>query len=123
MEVVATGAKGTDQAMIMCEASVRMVITDVNMPGKTGLQMIARWDLIPDAAFIIVSGYQVWDMSDSSQFARGRLPKPVNKVEMGNILEKIQHQITANQANSHRFDSRWYLWGRILSVHHRQEPL
>ena len=60
MEVVAT-AEDADQALdYVREHPVDVVITDVNMPGKTGLQMIAEMkDLIPDAAFIIMSGYRI----------------------------------------------------------------
>ena len=66
------------------------------MPGKTGLQMIAEMkDLIPDAAYIIMSGYQDFEYVKTALNLRGdHLLKPVNKVEMGNILEKkIQHKI------------------------------
>ena len=58
--------------------------------------MIAEMkDLIPDAAFIIMSGYQDFEYVKTALNLRvaDYLLKPVNKVEMGNILEKIQHQI------------------------------
>ena len=96
MEVVAT-AEDADQALdYVREHPVDVVITDVNMPGKTGLQMIAEMkDLIPDAAYIIMSGYQDFEYVKTALNLRvaDYLLKPVNKVEMGNILEKIQHQI------------------------------
>ena len=96
MEVVAT-AEDADQAIdYVREHPVDVVITDVNMPGKTGLQMIAEMkDLIPDAAFIIMSGYQDFEYVKTALNLRvaDYLLKPVNKVEMGNILEKIQHKI------------------------------
>ena len=96
MEVVAT-AEDADQALdYVREYPVDVVITDVNMPGKTGLQMIAEMkDLIPDAAFIIMSGYQDFEYVKTALNLRvvDYLLKPVNKVEMGNILEKIQHKI------------------------------
>ncbi len=54
-----------------------------NMPGKTGLQVIAEMkDLIPDAAYIIMSGYQDFGVKTALNLS-GRLLKPVNKVEMG----------------------------------------
>ena len=90
MEVVAT-AEDADQALdYVREHPVDVVITDVNMPGKTGLQMIAEMkDLIPDAAFIIMSGYQDFEYVKTALNLRvaDYLLKPVNKVEMGNILE------------------------------------
>ena len=96
MAVVAT-AEDADQALdYVREHPVDVVITDVNMPGKTGLQMIAEMkDLMPDVAFIIMSGYQDFEYVKTALNLRvaDYLLKPVNKVEMGNILEKIQHQI------------------------------
>ena len=81
MEVVAT-AEDADQAIdYVREHPVDVVITDVNMPGKTGLQMIAEmkdFEYVKTALNLRVADY---------------LLKPVNKVEMGNILEKIQHKI------------------------------
>ena len=76
MEVVAT-AEDADQALdYVREHPVDVVITDVNMPGKTGLQMIAEMkDLMPDAAFIIMSGYQDFEYVKTALNLRdGRLP-------------------------------------------------
>ena len=79
------------------------------MPGKTGLQMIAEMkDLIPDAAFIIMSGYQDFEYVKTALNLRvaDYLLKPVNKVEMGNILEKFGTK-SSNQARvGQPFDSR-----------------
>ena len=39
-----------------------MVISDVNMPDKTGLDMIREMkEILPDAAYILLSGYQEFD--------------------------------------------------------------
>ena len=97
-------AEDADQALdYVREHPVDVVITDVNMPGKTGLQMIAEMkDLIPDAAFIIMSGYQDFEYVKTALNLRvvDYLLKPVNKVEMGNILEKISAPNPATKAKS-----------------------
>ena len=71
---------------------VDIVITDVNMPGKTGLEMIDQMQsILPHAAYIIMSGYQDFAYVKKALNLRvaDYLLKPVNKVELGNILEKI----------------------------------
>ena len=75
---------------------VDIVITDVNMPGKTGLEMIDQMQsILPHAAYIIMSGYQDFDYVKKALNLRvaDYLLKPVNKVELGNILEKLSQTL------------------------------
>ena len=87
--------------------------------------MIAEMkDLIPDAAFIIMSGYQDFEYVKTALNLRvaDYLLKPVNKVEMGNILEKNSAPNPATKPRvGQPLDSRWYLWGRVLSLYRRSE--
>lgn len=64
MEVVAT-AEDADQALdYVREHPVDVVITDVNMPGKTGLQMIAEMkDLIPVLLLSLCQAIRILNMS------------------------------------------------------------
>ncbi len=56
--------------------------------------MIAEMkDLIPDAAYHYVRGYQDFEYVKTALNFADYLLKPVNKVEMGNILENSKHQI------------------------------
>lgn len=96
MEVVYT-AEDADQALAyVADYPVDIVITDVNMPGKTGLEMIDQMQsILPHAAYIIMSGYQDFDYVKKALNLRvaDYLLKPVNKVELGNILEKLSQTL------------------------------
>ena len=54
MEVVATANHADDALDYVREHPVDIVISDVNMPDKTGLEMIQEMkDLLPDAYYIL----------------------------------------------------------------------
>ena len=70
--------------------------SDVNMPDKTGLEMIKEMkEMLPDAAYILLSGYQEFDYVKRAMNLSvvDYLVKPVDKVELGNLLEKIADQL------------------------------
>lgn len=106
MEVVYT-AEDADQALAyVSDYPVDVVITDVNMPGKTGLEMIDQMQsILPHAAYIIMSGYQDFAYVKKALNLRvaDYLLKPVNKVELGNILEKLSQTLkNPDQATANR---------------------
>ena len=62
MEVVATASHADETLEYVQENPVDVVISDVNMPDKTGLDMIREMkEILPDAAYILLSGYQEFD--------------------------------------------------------------
>ena len=85
---------------------------------KDRTQMIAEMkDLMPDAAFIIMSGYQDFEYVKTASICAWQTTCSNRsiRVEMGNILEKIQRPNPATKPRvSQPFDSRWYLWGRVF---------
>ena len=96
MEVVATANHADDALDYVREHPVDIVISDVNMPDKTGLEMIQEMkDLLPDAYYILLSGYQEFDYVKKAMNLSvvDYLLKPVDKVELGHLLEKIVTQL------------------------------
>ena len=96
MEVVATANHADDALDYVREHSVDIVISDVNMPDKTGLEMIGEMkELLPNAYYILLSGYQEFDYVKKAMNLNvvDYLVKPVDKVELGHLLEKIVTQL------------------------------
>jgi len=96
MEVVATANHADDALDYVREHSVDIVISDVNMPDKTGLEMIGEMkELLPNAYYILLSGYQEFDYVKKAMNLNvvDYLVKPVDKVELERLLEKIASQL------------------------------
>lgn len=96
MEVVATANHADDALDYVREHPVDIVISDVNMPDKTGLEMIREMkELLPNAYYILLSGYQEFDYVKKAMNLNvvDYLVKPVDKVELERLLEKIASQL------------------------------
>ena len=96
MEVIATANHADDALDYVREHPVDIVISDVNMPDKTGLEMIGEMkELLPNAYYILLSGYQEFDYVKKAMNLNvvDYLVKPVDKVELERLLEKIASQL------------------------------
>ena len=96
MKVVATANHADDALDYVREHPVDIVISDVNMPDKTGLEMIGEMkELLPNAYYILLSGYQEFDYVKKALNLNvvDYLVKPVDKVELEHLLEKIASQL------------------------------
>ena len=96
MEVVATANHADDALDYVREHPVDIVISDVNMPDKTGLEMIGEMkELLSNAYYILLSGYQEFDYVKKAMNLNvvDYLVKPVDKVELERLLEKISSQL------------------------------
>ena len=96
MEVVATANHADDALDYVREHPVDIVVSDVNMPDKTGLEMIGEMkELLPNVYYILLSGYQEFDYVKKALNLNvvDYLVKPVDKVELERLLEKIASQL------------------------------
>jgi len=96
MQVVATANHADDALDYVKGNPVDVVISDVNMPDKTGLEMIREMkELLPDTYYILLSGYQEFEYVKKAMNLSvvDYLVKPVDKVELGHLLEKIAQQL------------------------------
>ena len=93
---VALGAYSAQEALdFVATHPVDIVITDVSMPGMTGLDMIEQMkDSCPQASYIVLSGYREFDYVKSAMSLQvvDYLLKPVNKDELMAILERIEKE-------------------------------
>lgn len=95
---------------------VDIVLTDVSMPDRTGLEMVAEMkELSPKTAVIIMSGFQEFEYAKKaiSLGALDYLVKPINKKELAEILQRVVAE-KPNQADSSQ------LWREVIRG---REPL
>ena len=95
MEVVAT-ASHADEALEYVQENLSMWSFRCQYARQTGLDMIREMkEILPDAAYILLSGYQEFDYVKRAMNLSvvDYLVKPVDKVELGNLLEKIAGQL------------------------------
>ena len=79
------------------------VITDISMPGMTGLELIEKArTTYPEVNFIVMSGYTDFEYVQSAlRFGVwDYLLKPLNKTELNRILKKLDEHLADVQAQS-----------------------
>jgi len=98
--VVGSACDGVDALELAQRTAPDIVITDIKMPGLSGLDLIERLhDALPDAHYIILSGY------DEFAYARRAIAlgveeyllKPVDPDELLALLARVQERIDAER--------------------------
>lgn len=95
-EIVGEARDGIELVQQVERLHPNTVITDINMPGLTGLEAVAEMkEKYPDVRFIIMSGYSEFSYAQESIRLKVQdyLLKPVNKEELNMTLEKIDRLI------------------------------
>lgn len=111
MEVIAIATNGEEALNKMRTLPIDVVITDVNMPKLNGLEFVkeAR-KLQSDFQLIFISGHQSFDYIKSGMDlgAVNYILKPINKVEIMEILERVAAKINDLKKDKH-----------LLSMNHK----
>ena len=92
LEPAGTAHDGNRALEMILEEKPDIVITDIRMPGCSGLEMIARArELRPDLEFIVISGYRHFEYAKSAiQYCvADYLLKPIRKDELNRVLESM----------------------------------
>lgn len=92
MEVVATAANGLEALDAIRQHQPDILVTDIHMPGCSGLELIARAKAIqPELEIIIVSGYAYFDYAQTAiKHGVGEyLLKPIKQEELMASLGKL----------------------------------
>ena len=121
-EVVATAANGQEALEYLRENPVDLVITDVSMPGLSGLELLetVHREKISEAGFVILSGYS--DFSYAQQALRDGcmdyLLKPVEREELLRILRRfnrLSEHAKQEQQDHERFEEA-YLARNVIAL-------
>lgn len=102
-DVVQSFSSAEEAITYLKEISVDVVITDIRMPGKNGLDMIAELhEYTPKTSFIILSGYELFEYAKRSIDLKVQkfLVKPVSPSEVHEVLEQIEMELTEKNQNN-----------------------
>ena len=96
MEVAAAAHNGLEALEFAERFRPDILITDIRMPGCSGLELIEKVKKsMPELEIIIISGYAHFEYAKSAiQFGVGEyLLKPINKAELTMTLERLRTKI------------------------------
>lgn len=102
MEVVGMVHDGIEALDSIARLKPDLVITDIRMPGKDGLELISLGKSInPELEFVIISGYKHFEYAQNAikLGVNDYLLKPINKGEIIRTLKRIQeaYKVKLNQ--------------------------
>ncbi|HER8325197.1 TPA: response regulator transcription factor [Streptococcus pyogenes] len=116
-DVVSTARSGQEALAYLTQYPVDVMISDVTMPGMTGLDLIeAAKTNHPQLQTLILSGYQEFSYVQKAMEleTKGYLLKPVDKAELQAKMKQFKDWLDAQQAESIRqetyHDSLLRLW-------------
>ncbi|HEP3197907.1 TPA: response regulator transcription factor [Streptococcus pyogenes] len=116
-DVVSTARSGQEALAYLTQYPVDVMISDVTMPGMTGLDLIeAAKTNHPQLQTLILSGYQEFSYVQKAMEleTKGYLLKPVDKAELQAKMKQFKDWLDAQQAESIRqetyHDSLLTLW-------------
>ena len=96
LEVVNTASNGEEAIRKFKELPVDIVITDINMPKVTGIELLRSLkDLNDDVKFIVLSGYDEFSYAKSAieLGVKSYILKPVNEEELEEALLSIIEEV------------------------------
>lgn len=92
LEITSIAQNGKDAIEQFLKNPVDIIITDINMPIKTGLELVEEIKKIDkNVRLIILSGYDAFSYAKQAIFlgVEGYLLKPIDEQELENCLKKI----------------------------------
>lgn len=92
VEIVYTAENAEEALAYFSTHPVDIVLTDVSMPGMTGLEMIQQMkEMAPHTHMIIMSGFQEFEYARQALLlgAMDYLVKPINKAELAKLLQQL----------------------------------
>jgi len=100
-EIVGTANDGLRALELVREKQPHLLITDVRMPGCSGIELIRRAkDLQPDLHFVIISGYRKFEYAQNAvkYGVEDYLLKPLKQEELTGILLRLSDKLDKETA-------------------------
>ena len=96
LALAAVAHNGVEACEVIDREKPDILITDIRMPGCSGLELIEQVKKsLPELEIIIISGYAHFEYAQQAiKFGVGDyLLKPVNKAELNSTLEKLKNRV------------------------------
>lgn len=95
VEIVGGAENGVEAYNLILEKHPDVVITDIRMPGMTGIELIEKASKHnPEVTFVVISGYRDFDYAQSAlkYGAVDYLLKPIKQNDLNNLLVTLHDQ-------------------------------
>lgn len=94
-QVVGEAENGVDAYNVILQVKPDVVITDIRMPGMTGIELIEKINQVcPGITFVVISGYRDFEYAQNAlKFgAIDYLLKPIKQKDLNNLLEQLEQK-------------------------------
>jgi two-component system LytT family response regulator len=100
VEVVDTAFNSVEAAAKINERKPQLIFLDINMPGKSGFELLEDLDEVPHVIF--VTAYDQYAIKAFEVNALDYLLKPVNTTRLADAIEKVKRQINTTKSLENR---------------------
>lgn len=95
IEVIGTAGNATEAIEKIKELQPQLLFLDINMPGKSGFELLEELDEVPQVIF--VTAYDQFAIKAFEVNALDYILKPVNTVRLTEAIEKVKKQLLLTQ--------------------------
>ena len=99
-EIAAVCHDGVEAVRSICEIQPALVLTDIRMPGKNGIELLKEIsEQSKNTMVAVISGFNDFEYAKSALTygAIGYLLKPINENELEDVLEKVRKTIDSRK--------------------------
>lgn len=100
VEVVDTASNSEEAAEKINERKPQLIFLDINMPGKSGFELLEDLDEVPHVIF--VTAYDQYAIKAFEVNALDYILKPVNTTRLADAIEKVKRQISNTKSLENR---------------------
>lgn len=112
IELIGTAKDGIEAYNIILDKYPDIVLTDIRMPGLSGLNLIQKiYDINKDTQFIILSGYNEFEYAKTAmQYGvRHYLLKPCSEEQIIESIEEVKEEYAKKLATNHIVEEHYLL--------------